>query len=271
MSRLGEIFNKMMETADAGTTSAGDIADVRTRLPIGTTERPKKKKKKNPLYRDSGMLFRALEAMAALEEAATAGSTGTTTFSGNSGADFGTDTPRIPSELGDLTGHKSHGMWGGVEEITYATLNPYVAARDKKIKMTPAEADGSEAYEALNDDGHDRLLKNKGHYGDSTTTAPVQKSPFDTFVPDGEFVLSKDRADAIEGRAGIKKEQERRALNQKLRLLAQANFINALKGLDITQDTKSLELLVRQIRANDEKKVDELEDETDSVGAEIDD
>ena len=269
MSRLGEIFNKMTEDADAGTTSAGDIADVRTRLPIGTTERPKKKKKKNPLYRDSGMLFRALEAMADLKETATAGSTGTTTFSGNSGADFGTDTPRIPSELGDLTGEKSHGMWGGVEEITYATMNAYVAARDKKTRITPEQADGYEAYEPLNDDGYDRLIKNKGHYGDSTTTAPVQKSPFDTFVPSGEFVLSKDRADAIAGRAGVKKEQERRELNHKLRLLAQANFINALKGLDITQDTQALERLIRQIRANDEEDVPELEDDSEDTGAKL--
>lgn len=270
MSRLAEIFNKMMETADAGTTSAGDIADVRTRLPIGTTERPKKKKKKNPLYRDAGMLFRALEAMA-LRETATGGSTGVTTFSGNSGADFGTDTPRIPSELGDLTGHKSWGMWGGVERITDFTLNPYVAAREKKTKMTPAQADGQAIYASLNNDGLDRLQKSQGHYGDSTTRQPVEKSPFDTFVPDGEFVLSRKRADAIEGRAGVKKEQERRDLNQKLRLLAQANFINALKGIDITGDARKLDRLVRQIRANDEKDVEELSDETDSVGAEIDD
>jgi len=168
------------EDADAGTTTAGDIADVP--MPLGNQKKPKKKK--------------------VVKETATAGSTNTADFSN----DFGTDTPRLPSELGDLTGKKSIGMWGGYNDYNMTIIDPFTGKK----------------YELL------RILNNQGKKcpGSSTTNPPVSRSPYDEYVKGGKFILNKPGNYS----PAKKHEMNTRAQHKKLKDILQKAFFDNMYG-----------------------------------------
>lgn len=203
---------KIKEDATAGATSAGSIADVRGVIGIGSLERRKKKDNKH-LYKDKGKIFHRVT------ENATADSTNMATIIPGGASEFGTETPRIPSEFGDLTGHKSWGMWGGLDDITFKLLNAFIRGDVLKDHHT-----------ALNKDG----LNKKGltPSGDSTTKDPVSVSPWDAWVPDGEFIFQDEekKQSKRDTRAGLIAEKERRTASFELTKILKKTYMNSLDG-----------------------------------------
>ncbi len=203
-----------IETATAGGTTAGDIADVRSRL-----GEPKKKKKKmkghgnNPLYGDRGALFRRF--VTGVKETATAGTTNVVDFSN----DFGTDTPRLPSEFGSLDGRKSLGMFGGTDRISLELFNAFVEGAMRK-----------ELYNSLNQHGLDD--KGISHDGDGTVHDPVAVSPWDAYVPSQEFIMKQEqeKLDKEETRASSSRERERRESGRALTDSMQKAYVDSVRG-----------------------------------------
>jgi len=215
MELFKELHRRIKEDASADATSAIAIADVRSRVGIGSKER-KKKKHKNPLYKDKGAIFRRVA------EDATADATSIATIIPGGAAEFGTETPRIPSEFGDLTGHKSHGMWGGLDDVTFTLLNAFIQGDSLKDHHTP-----------LNKDGLNR--KGLTPPGDSTTQDPVAISPFDAWVADGQFIFQdqEKKLSKRDTRAGLVAERERRAASLSLTNILKSTYVKSLRGQNV--------------------------------------
>ncbi len=212
--KLKELRRSVKEDATAGATSAGNIADVRTTIgkprPV-RDKKLKKKKMKNPLYHDPGPLFPDL--VRRISENATPGGTSTTAFSN----DFGTDTPRLPSEFGSLDGQKSLGMYGGTDDVSPSLFNVFISG-----------AKPENLYSALNQDGLDK--KGISHDGDSTVQNPVAISPWDAFVQTQNFIFTKEqkKIDKRETRASIIRERTRRKNARDLTDAMQKAYIDSV-------------------------------------------
>jgi len=213
------MLRSMKEDATAGATSAGSIADVRTT--IGTPKPVRKKKKKmrghgnNPLYVDRGSLFAEFaRRIAGIAEDATAGATSTVTFSN----DFGTDTPRLPSEFGSLDGKKSVGMYGGTDDISLDLFNAFVSG-DNRHPL----------YTALNQDGLGR--EGISHDGDSTVHDPVSISPWDAYIQAQRFIFQdeEEKLDKRDTRASIIRERDRRESARRLTDAMQKAYIDSVR------------------------------------------
>jgi hypothetical protein len=210
-----ELFKSLIstiETATAGGTAAGDIADVRSRL-----GEPKKKKKmkghgNNPLYVDRGSLFRSF--VTGVKETASPATTNVVDFSN----DFGTDTPRLPSEFGSLDGRKSLGMFGGTDVISLELFNAFIEGAQRR-----------DFYKSLNQHGLDE--EGLTPPADSTTHDPIAVSPWDAYVPSQEFILKQEqeKLDKEETRAASSRERERRENGRELTDSMQKAYVGSIQ------------------------------------------
>jgi len=148
------LLNYITEAPTAGATSSANIAVGDSRLLF-----TKRRNTKGHLYRNRKKKLNE----------ATPGSTNTTSFSN----DFGTDSPRLPSELGDLSGKKSLGMGSGFINFNLELTDVVTGKKFNLLRV-------------LNTDGQQ-------HHGDSTMTPPVIKSPYNEYTHDGRFVIDTSK------------------------------------------------------------------------------
>jgi len=228
--KLLKVLRSMKETATAGATSAGNIADVRTTIGKPRPVRDKKKKKmkghgNNPLYVDRGPLFPSFARR--VNETASDGSTNSADFSN----DFGTDTPRLPSEFGSLDGKKSVGMYGGTDDISLELFNVFITGDSR-----------SPLYTALNQDGLDR--KGISQDGDSTVHDPVSISPWDAYIQAQRFIFQdeQEKLNKRDTRASIIRERDRRESARKLTDSMQKAYINSIRRNLHQDDPKAIGL-----------------------------
>lgn len=213
----GKWIKSTNEDASAGATDAGNIA-TNTAAGFG-------KKTGNMFFNTKQYYFvdpvTGKKKKKKLAESATAGSTNTTDF----GNDFGTNTPRLPSEQGSLDGKKSMGMGSGFTEYNLKIKDPFTGKTYKLLRV-------------LNKQGH-------VHDGGSTTKHPVKRSPYDEYVKGAEFKFK----DSERGKAR-KHEINTRKEHKKLRDILQQAFVDSIhpeKIPDVKKVTKDVDNATKKL------------------------
>jgi len=180
---------------------------------------PKKKKKKARKAKND-------TALKAIKETATAGAVNVADFSN----DFGTDSPRLPSERGDLTGKKSLGMGSGFTEYNLRINDPFTGKKYNLLNV-------------LNTHG-------RNHAGGSTTQVPVVHSPWNEYVPSQEFILQQDLEKQGRRKKAVKHEKNTRKEHRALRDILHKAFIDSIqKPESITDDGKVKDQLTKGFAA----------------------